>query len=127
MKKAVKRIIFILLVIIIAFGAYAVYVFRAYYRLPDKLTLEVKRSGENASFREDFRVSPGGAYFIMTYNIGFGAYRRDYSFFMDGGKSSWGKDEESVMAAVCGMGEIVSTVNPDFVLLQEVDLDGTRS
>lgn len=127
MKKAVRRIILILIIIAAALGAYVTYVFRAYYRLPDKLTLEVKRTGENNAFKENFKVNPGGAYFIMTYNIGFGAYQKDYSFFMDGGKSSWGKDEESVMAAVCGMGEIVSTVNPDFILLQEVDLDGTRS
>ncbi len=127
MKKAVKSILIIMLAVLIILGAYLFYVFKAYYRLPDKLTLEVKRSGENSHFKEDFAVRPGGDYFIMTYNIGFGAYRKDYSFFMDGGKSSWGKDEESVAAAVCGMGDIVSTVNPDFVLLQEVDTDGTRS
>ena len=112
MKRAAKRIIIILSVIVVVLGIYVAYVFKAYYRLPDKLTLEVKRSGENNTFKEDFRVSPGGAYFIMTYNIGFGAYQKDYSFFMDGGKSSWGKDKESVMAAVCGMGEIVSTGSP---------------
>ncbi len=127
MKKVLKRIMIILLVIIIAFGAYAVYVFSSYYRLPDKLTLEVKRNGENSYFDKEFQVVPGKAYFIMTYNIGFGAYRKDYSFFMDGGKSSWGRDEESVMAAVCEMGGIINDVNPDFVLLQEVDIDGTRS
>lgn len=127
MKRTVKRIFILLLILMIAFGAYAVYVFRTYYRLPDKLTLEVKRSGENAYFDEDFAVVTGRAYFIMTYNIGFGAYRKDYSFFMDGGRSSWGKDEESVIAGVCAMGEIVNTVDPDFVLLQEVDVDGTRS
>ena len=48
MKRTVKRIFILLLILMIAFGAYAVYVFRTYYRLPDKLTLEVKRSGENA-------------------------------------------------------------------------------
>ena len=127
MKKIFKRIIIILLAIILVFGAYAIYVFSAYYRLPDKLTLEVKRNGENSRFIENFTVTPGNAYFIMTYNIGFGAYRSDYSFFMDGGKSSWAKDEESVIAAVCAMGEIINEVNPDFVLLQEIDVDGTRS
>lgn len=30
-------------------------------------------------------------------------------------------------AGICGMGDIVNTVNPDFVLMQEVDIDGTRS
>lgn len=81
MKKVLKRIIIILLVIVIAFGAYAGYVFGAYYRLPDNLTLEVKRNGENSHFDEDFALTPGDAYFIMTYNIGFGAYRKDYSFY----------------------------------------------
>ena len=100
MKKIVKRILLVLLVVILLFGGYAAYVFGTYYRLPDKLTLEVKRNGANSYFDEDFSLVPGEAYFIMTYNIGFGAYRKDYSFFMDGGKSSWGKD---------------------------VDLDGTRS
>lgn len=127
MKKALKRMIVIILIIAACLGAYAFYVFKAYYRLPDKLTLEVKKNGENSYFDEEFRVKEGEAYFIMTYNIGFGAYRKDYSFFMDGGKSSWARDEESLIAAVCGMGEIINTVNPDFVLLQEVDIDGTRS
>ena len=126
MKKFIKRGIVIVLVLAAVLGGYMAYVFKAYYRLPDMLTLEVKRNGENSDFENGLKVSPQNAYFIMTYNIGFGAYRRDYSFFMDGGKSSWGKDEESVIAAVCAMGDIVSTVNPDFVLLQEVDIDGTE-
>ncbi len=127
MKKGIKRTVIIILIIAVLLGVYAFYVFTTYYRLPDKLTLEVKRNGENSYFDEDFTVKPGEAYFIMTYNIGFGAYRKDYSFFMDGGKSSWAKDEESLMAAVCGMGDIINTVKPDFILLQEVDVDGTRS
>ncbi len=126
-KKIIKRIMIVLLIIVAAFGAYAGYVFGSYYRLPDNLTLEVKRNGENSHFDEDFALTQGGAYFIMSYNIGFGAYRKDYSFFMDGGKSSWAKDEESLIAAVCGMGEIITDVSPDFVLLQEIDVDGTRS
>lgn len=127
MKRAVKRIILIVLVILVAFGIYAAYVFKTYYRLPDKLTLEVKRNGENSYFEEPLKIVPGNAYFIMTYNIGFGAYHKDYSFFMDGGKQSWADDEESVIAGVCSMAEVINDVNPDFVLLQEVDIDGTRS
>lgn len=127
MKKTGKRILILLAVLVIAFIAYAIYVFTAYYRLPDKLTLEVIRNGENSYFEEEEKLKTGRYYWIMSYNIGFGAYQKDYSFFMDGGKSSWAKDEESVIASVCGMGEIINNVNPDFVLLQEVDVDGTRS
>lgn len=127
MKKVLKRIGIIVIILLIIVGAYVMYVFGTYYRLPDKLTLEVKRNGENSYFDNNQDITTGKFYWIMTYNIGFGAYRRDYSFFMDGGKSSWAEDEESVIAGICGMGEIINNVNPDFVLLQEVDIDGTRS
>ncbi len=127
MKRKLKKLLIILAVLAIAFGAYAVYVFKSYYRLPDNLTLEVNRNGENSYFDEDFAIKEGSAYLIMTYNIGFGAYRKDFSFFMDGGKSSWAKDEESVLASVSSMGKIMNDVNPDFILLQEVDIDGTRT
>ena len=127
MKRRIKRIILLLFLLVAVLGIYVGYVFKTYYRLPDNLTLEVSRNGANTYFDDDFSVTTGRAYMIMTYNIGFGAYRMDFSFFMDGGKSSRAKDEESVLAAVSGMGEIINDVNPDFVLLQEVDRDGTRS
>ncbi len=127
MKRKRKKIIIIPILLLIAFIAYAVYVFSAYYRLPDRLTMEVNRSGENLYFEKEKVYRTEEFYWIMTYNIGFGAYQSDFSFFMDGGKSSWAKDEESVMGTVSDIGGLIATVNPDFVFLQEVDIDGTRS
>lgn len=127
LKKALKRTGIVVILLLIVFFAYAAYAWLSYYRLPDKLTLEVNRNGSNNYFENEEKTAVGKYYWIMTYNIGFGAYRKDYSFFMDGGRSSWAKDEESVIAGVCGMGEIINSVSPDFVLLQEVDTDGTRS
>lgn len=127
MKKILKPIGIGIILLLIAFGVYAGYVFGTYYRLPDKLTLEVNRNGSNTYFEDELQVEAGKYYWIMTYNIGFGAYHSDYSFFMDGGKSSWADSEESVIAGVCGIAEIINGVNTDFVLLQEVDIDGTRS
>lgn len=91
MRKILKRILIITIVFVLAAGAYVWYVFHTYYRLPDSLTLEVNRSGANTYFDEDFELKEGGDYLILTYNIGFGAYRKDYSFFMDGGKYSRAK------------------------------------
>lgn len=127
MKRNVKRIMIILAVILLVLAAYVIYVFSTYYRLPDKLTMEVKRSGENNDFEDDVLYKTGEYYWAMIYNIGFGAYQSDYSFFMDGGKSSWAKDEESVISTVCNIGELVSMVDPDFLMMQEVDIDSTRS
>lgn len=126
MKAVLKWAGIILGVFLMLLIAYVIYVFAAYRRLPDKLTLEVDKSGVETDFGKT-EFSEKETYTIMTYNIGFGAYQPEFSFFMDGGKSSWGKDEESVTEAVCGAGELVRSLDPDFVLLQEVDRDGTRS
>lgn len=137
MKKTVKGIAVILFILIVALAGYVIYVFAAYDRLPDKLTLEVEQNGEidTASSGSDMAAVPqresalhaGESYTVMSYNIGFGAYLPEYSFFMDGGRSSWGKDADSVTAAVCGAAGVINDVAPDFALLQEVDRDGTRS
>ena len=93
MKKAVKWIFIIVLVLAAFLGAYVIYVFKAYYRLPDNLTLEVKRNGENSYFDEDFTLKSKGAYFIMKNNIGICAYRIENSFIKDAAKNSSAKDE----------------------------------
>lgn len=127
MKKILKWIGIIVVLLLAVLAVYVIYVFIAYDRLPDKLTLEVEKNGEDTDFENREEFSEKASYRIMTYNIGFGAYLPDYSFFMDGGKSSWGKDKESVTGAVRGAGELAAGVDPDFVLFQEVDRDGTRS
>ncbi len=133
MKKGMKYLTGIIVLLILIFAVYVVYVFSAYERLPDNMVLEIEKN-EGESFPENAQTGEGAGdplppktYSIMTYNIGFGAYLPEYSFFMDGGKSSWGKDKESVAGAVCGAGKLMQDAAPDLVLLQEVDRDGTRS
>ena len=46
---------------------------------------------------------------------------------MDGGKSSWAKSKDSVLDAVQGAGELAASYDPDFAMIEEVDLDSTRS
>jgi endonuclease/exonuclease/phosphatase family metal-dependent hydrolase len=63
----------------------------------------------------------------VTYNIGFGAYVPEYSFFMDGGKYSRALSMQEAVNAVNGSMELVKTFKPDFVLVQEVDIKADRS
>ncbi len=73
----------------------------------------------------------------MTYNIGFGAYGPDFSFFMDSGVMDTGEkktgrygkaiDRQSVTDNIAGSVAAVRAADCDFVLLQEVDSDGSRS
>ena len=124
MKNKSKRIIKIILAAILAVAAillaYVAYVFIAYYRVEDNVKLEVHQKAES-------KVNVDEELSILSYNIGFGAYSDDYSFFMDGGKESRARSPEAVYENIDGALNIIQDENPDFMLLQEVDLDGTRS
>ena len=100
--------------------AYLAYVLLTYYRVEDWQDLTVNREESGAA--ETDRT-----YTLLSYNIGFGAYSPDYSFFMDGGKYSRALSEQDARANVTGALETVAAQNPDFVFLQEVDADATRS
>ena len=122
MKKAVRYTAIILIILALMLTGYVIYVFTAYERLPDKLTLEV-----NKTEGEEMMLVSGQPYTVMTYNIGFGAYLPEYSFFMDGGKESRARSPEAVRENVTGAMETVKAIAPNFLFLQEVDVDGTRS
>ncbi len=100
--------------------SYLLYVVCSYYRVEDRLSLSV--SGEAT------QPAPVGEQLtLVTYNIGFGAYSADYSFFMDGGAHSRALSKEAVLQNTAGALSAIKAQAPDFVLLQEVDIDGTRS
>lgn len=122
-KKIGKCLGLVCLVLLVVVVSYVGYMFATYHRMEDNLDLEVvtPQNGE---------VNPlqvNQEYTAITYNVGFGAYTPEYTFFMDGGKYSWAKSEESVLATVSGAANLTCKKNPDFLFLQEVDIDGTRS
>ena len=111
----------VVLVLILLVLAYVAYVFASYHRIADNtvLSVEGQASGATAQVGVDYRA--------VTYNVGFGAYTPEYTFFMDGGKSSWAESPESVTATIQGAAETVQGQNADLVLLEEIDLNATRS
>lgn len=126
MKKKhlpLKIILGILALLLVVVVGYVIYVFAAYYRVEDNQELEVVSM--NGADRGTLRA--GERYRAVSYNIGFGAYSDDYSFFMDGGRESRARSPQAVNENVSGAMGAVSELNPEFLLLQEVDIDGTRS
>ena len=124
-RKWWKALLCLLLALVLAAGGYAAYVLLAYYRVEDNQTLEIAYCGVPVDYGQ---LQVGGTYRVASYNIGFGAYSDDYSFFMDGGKESRARSAEAVRENVTGAaGELDKLGFPDFLLLQEVDVDGTRS
>ncbi len=133
-RKIVKGVAIALASIVAAMIAivliYVIYVAAQYNRIEDHLALEIDN---NAT--EQVRV--GQEYSILTYNIGFGAYDHDFSFFMDSGKMQDGtavtgkdgkaKSEQIVLDNTTGAMQTAKQANADFYFFQEVDTDATRS
>ena len=71
----------LLIIALLAVIAYVAFVFLTYSRIEDNVELEVQGKAEEAA-------RTGREYTAVTYNIGFGAYTADFTFFMDGGKES---------------------------------------
>ncbi|MDO4454197.1 MAG: endonuclease/exonuclease/phosphatase family protein [Eubacteriales bacterium] len=115
----------ILLILVILIVLYALYVILTYHRIEDNLLLEIhppvtqENSDDTVQLNTDYR--------IISYNIGFGAYSPDFTFFMDGGKSSVAKSRDSVIELVTGAAKTAQKENVDFAIFEEVDLDSTRS
>lgn len=134
MKKNLRKISIILLcifaaVILIA-GGYIGYLLLQYDRIDDNVALEITNAQQG-------ELATDTAYTAITYNIGFGAYNHDFSFFMDSGtmldgtevtgRYSRAQSEEIVMTNINGAIAVMQAENADFYLLQEVDVKSTRS
>ena len=119
-KTIILIVLFFLLALILAAIAYGAYVLIDYHRLPDWQRLEI---ADNPS-RE---IKTGTSYKVLSWNVGFGAYSEDYSFFMDGGKYSRAYSEQEVITNISAVSDLVNREAPDLIVFQEVDLDSTRS
>lgn len=120
MKKVFKILLSLLLALVLLVTGYVAYVYISYNRLDDRLSLVVDKGADDY-------LKIGEKYTAATYNIGFGAYGPDFTFFMDGGKESRAGSYDSCKANVLGAAQTVKSLNADIILFQEVDIKATRS
>lgn len=118
LKKILKIIAIILAVVLVIAIGYLAYVFISYHRLPDV---------DEAAEPVGAKAAAGQTYSIVTWNLGFGAYSDDYGFFMDGGTESWAFSKDAVYANIGHATELLGGLDPDLMILQELDIDATRS
>lgn len=109
----------VLLAVVVVLG-YVAYVALDYSRLPDGEVLAIEGGGEGILPRDKTLTA-------MTYNIGYGAYSPDYSFFMDGGEHARAFSEQAVRENVAGALGLMASASPSVLLVQEVDRDADRS
>lgn len=121
LKKIFLILSSLLAILLVLIGSYVAYLFFDYNRLPDAQKLTAVSGNLN---------TPGSnkkSYTITSFNIGYGAYPADYSFFMDGGKYSRAYDKATVMNNLQGMTTDLKKLDSDILLLQEVDTWAHRS
>ena len=122
MKKALKILLVILIAAVLVVGAYVAYVFLSYHRIEDNRKAEINNAAGAAESLE-----AGRELAVTTWNIGFGAYVQDYSFFMDGGKESRAESEERLLENMEDITGTLDKFDSDLYLIQEVDIGGTRT
>lgn len=132
MKKAIKVVTIVILSIVALVGMYLAYISIQFYRIDDEqdLTAQIENNSDGS-------LTVNNTYSIATHNIGFGAYTKEFSFFMDSGvmktgeevagTNSTAKDKATVLENTNGAIEIASFLDPDFYFFQEVDIKATRS
>ena len=122
MKRIIKLVGALRLLLFVITGGYVAYVFIDYHRLPDmdmESPFPYDHGGEALATAEPYRV--------VTWNLGFGAYSDDYSFFMDGGKESRALSREAVLRNISHAVGVLDGLDASFKLLQEIDFDSTRT
>ena len=130
LKTAGKILGILLLLIVVAVVGYVAYMQIQYYRIEDNLVIFTETNREE-------QLGTDSSYTIMTYNIGFGAYSEDYTFFMDTGemkdgtktvgKSSRAESKEEACSNTEGSIGLLKEEDPDFLFIQEADEKATRS
>jgi len=134
---------------------YVVYVVASYQRVPDSVLLEVENIPEKVNCQDSSLTELASckevdytSYTLLSWNLGFGAYDPNFSFFMDEstltqdvegvgksgdhivGKSSTASSQESVEMLTLGALDFTATIlgkEPDFIMYQEIDRDSHRS
>ena len=133
-KKLFFRILAVILaiigVIVLAFGGYVLYLVCQYYRIEDNKSVDITNNKEAL-------LQLSTQYTITTYNIGFGAYSQDFTFFMDTGEfkdgkkvtgsGSRAKDKKTAETNTTGAITTIQDQNVDFAFFQEVDTEAHRS
>lgn len=129
-KRAAAALGMVVGLVVLALLGYVGYLQGQYYRIPDNTPLEVEQPQEEL-------LATGTPYTAVSCNLGFGAYGPDYSFFMDTGEMADGtptqgvhgraQSREAVLTNIHTALETLTALDPDLLLLQEVDENAHRS
>ncbi|MBR5961540.1 MAG: endonuclease [Clostridia bacterium] len=116
LKVLLCIILALVLLLVLAVGVFTI----AEYRPADTETIIEQQ--EAAAVLET-----GKPLTIVSWNCGYGALGDNADFFMDGGSSVYTADKARVESNLAGIRDTLKALNPDLLILQEVDIGSARS
>ena len=121
MKKFGQTLLILVLLILVAIAGFLGWLTVTEYN-PDPIeTLEPLKS-------EAVTLLPQGATLdLLSWNIGYGGLGAESDFIMDGGQNVRAADETAVKRYLEGINEVTRAADYSIVLLQEVDVDSSRT
>lgn len=121
MKKMLKALGILLLVVVLAAAGLILWLSVTEFKPAPVENVEVSAVGalDQVDSEEELQ--------ILSWNIGYAGLGAGSDFFMDGGKDVRSADREQVLAYLDGIKSSIQTLDPDVVMLQEVDLDSGRT
>ena len=122
LKKILKALLVIVIVLLVLVGALLTFLTIVEYKPADTESVAVKTVGGQAE-----SLVTGDSIKLVSWNIGYGALGDNADFFMDGGKMVYTGDEARVRANMDAIAGEIKAQDPDILLLQEIDLNSSRS
>ena len=116
LKLIIRIVLALVLLLAVALGVFTV----AEYRPADTEVIIPDSQVEAV-------LTTGDPLTIVSWNCGYGALGDNADFFMDGGTSVYTADRERVSSNLSGIRDALKALNPDLVILQEVDVSSARS
>ena len=122
LKKILKALLVIVIVLLVLVGGLLTFLTIVEYKPEDTEAVPVQTVGGQAQ-----TLAAGDSIKFVAWNIGYGALGDNADFFMDGGKMVYTGDEARVRANMDDMVGVIKAQDPDILLLQEIDLNSSRS
>ncbi|MFA9396876.1 MAG: endonuclease/exonuclease/phosphatase family protein [Clostridiaceae bacterium] len=120
MKKVLKIVLGIVLFLCILVGVFFLVLTVFDYSPKDIVSLEVDN-------KVSINMEPKKTFTITTYNIGYCGLDDEQDFFLDGGTGSRSSSEEKTNENLEAVVDFIKNQDSDFVFIQEVDRNSTRT
>ncbi len=119
----IKAILILILILFLIVSGYIAYIVFSFERLPDNQNLDIVGTCDNSVIK----TGKKNIHHLTSWNVDFGAFTDNFSFFMDGGTYSRALSKDETVKNINNIIYELEEINPELMLIQEVDFDSTRS